>query len=127
MRARAVSIHRSSQSVLRAALTSVFMILVVIFGVVAWLFVLAQESRRVAQAETRRQTALYEAEIAAHKITDAKLQEAKERAEAANQAKSRYVVGSATNCARRFPPCSAMRNSSKPTRRSRRPGSTAYG
>ncbi|WP_163980795.1 histidine kinase dimerization/phospho-acceptor domain-containing protein, partial [Raoultella ornithinolytica] len=62
-------------------------------GVVAWLFVLAQESRRVAQAETLRQTALYQAEIAAHKVTDAKLQEAKEIAEAANLAKSRYVVG----------------------------------
>jgi signal transduction histidine kinase len=85
--------HPDHREVLRAALTSVFFILVVILGIVAWLFVLAQESRRVAQAETRRQTALYEAEIAAHKVTDAKLQEAKERAEAANQAKSRYVVG----------------------------------
>ena len=85
--------HPDYREVLRAALTSVFFIFVVILGIVAWLFVLAQESRRVAQAETRRQTALYEAEIAAHKMTDAKLQEAKERAEAANQAKSRYVVG----------------------------------
>ncbi|MBE7200943.1 MAG: hybrid sensor histidine kinase/response regulator, partial [Parafilimonas terrae] len=85
--------HPDHREVLRAALTSVFFILVVILGIVAWLFVLAQESRRVAQAETRRQTVLYEAEIAAHKVTDAKLQEAKERAEAANQAKSRYVVG----------------------------------
>jgi signal transduction histidine kinase/purine-cytosine permease-like protein len=85
--------HPDHREVLRTALTSVFFILVVILGVVAWLFVLAQESRRVAQSETRRQTALYEAEIAAHKVTDAKLQDAKERAEAANQAKSRYVVG----------------------------------
>ena len=85
--------HPEQRDLLRAALTSVFFILVVILGVVAWLFVLAQESRRVAQSETMRQTALYEAEIAAHKVTDAKLQEAKERAEAANLAKSRYVVG----------------------------------
>lgn len=85
--------HPEHRAALRAALTSVFFILVVILGVVAWLFVLAQESRRVAQAETRRQTALYEAEIAAHKVTDAKLQAAKETAEAANLAKSRYVVG----------------------------------
>jgi signal transduction histidine kinase/DNA-binding NarL/FixJ family response regulator len=85
--------HPEQRGFLRAALTSVFFTLVVILGVVAWLFVLAQESRRVAQAETVRQTALYEAEIAAHKVTDAKLQEAKERAEAANQAKSRYVIG----------------------------------
>ncbi|MBX9932564.1 MAG: hybrid sensor histidine kinase/response regulator, partial [Methylobacterium sp.] len=46
------------REVLAAALTSVFLILVVILGVVAWLFVLAQESRRVAQEETGRQTLL---------------------------------------------------------------------
>jgi len=91
--ASATIAHPEHREFLRAALTSVFFTLVVILGVVAWLFVLAQESRRVAQAETMRQTALYEAEIAAHNVTDAKLQEAKERAEAANQAKSRYVVG----------------------------------
>ena len=68
-----------------AALTSVFFILIVILGVVAWLFVLAHESRRVAQAETKRQTALLEAEIEAHKVTDAKLQAAKETAEAATR------------------------------------------
>lgn len=85
--------HPEHRETLRTALTSVFFILVLILGIVAWLFVLAQESRRVAQAETERQTALYQAEIAAHKITDAKLQEAKETAEAANLAKSRYVVG----------------------------------
>ena len=91
--AGASSGHPEHRETLRAALTSVFFILVLILGIVAWLFVLAQESRRVAQAETERQTALYQAEIAAHKITDAKLQEAKETAEAANLAKSRYVVG----------------------------------
>ena len=85
--------HPEHREALRAALTSVFFILLLVLGVVAWLFVLAQESRRVAQAETLRQTALYQAEIAAHKVTDAKLQEAKETAEAANLAKSRYVVG----------------------------------
>ncbi|MCJ2135538.1 ATP-binding protein [Methylobacterium sp. J-026] len=85
--------HPEHSAFLRGALTSVFFTLTVILGVVAWLFVLAHESRRVAQAETMRQTALYQAEIAAHKVTDAKLQEAKERAEAANQAKSRYVIG----------------------------------
>ncbi|ACA15153.1 integral membrane sensor hybrid histidine kinase [Methylobacterium sp. 4-46] len=80
-------------AVLAQALEAVFFVMAVIFGVVAWLFVLAQESRRVAQEETARQTALHRAEIAAHKITDAKLQKAKEAAEAANLAKSRYVVG----------------------------------
>ena len=91
--ASAAAGHPEHAETLRAALTSLFFILIVILGVVAWLFVLAQESRRVAQEETARQTALYEAEIAAHKVTDAKLQQAKETAEAANLAKSRYVVG----------------------------------
>ena len=85
--------HPEHRAVLGAALTSVFLILIVILGIVAWLFVLAQESRRVALEETARQTGLYQAEIEAHKVTDAKLQQAKEIAEAANLAKSRYVVG----------------------------------
>ncbi|MDU1668624.1 MAG: ATP-binding protein, partial [Bradyrhizobium sp.] len=58
-----------------------------------WLFVLAQQSRRAAEAETRRQTQLLIQEIEAHKRTDAELQRAKEVAESANLAKSRYVVG----------------------------------
>ncbi len=74
-------------------LWKVFFALTIIIGVVAWLFVLAQQSRRAAEAETRRQTALLIKEIDAHKRTDAELQRAKEVAEAANLAKSRYVVG----------------------------------
>ncbi len=74
-------------------LWKVFFALIIIIGVVAWLFVLAQESRRAAEAETRRQTSLLIQEIDAHKRTDAELQRAKEVAESANLAKSRYVVG----------------------------------
>jgi signal transduction histidine kinase/CheY-like chemotaxis protein len=70
-----------------------FFALALIIGVVAWLFVLAQQSRRAAEAETRRQTTLLIQEIDAHKRTDAELQRAKEVAESANLAKSRYVVG----------------------------------
>jgi signal transduction histidine kinase/CheY-like chemotaxis protein len=82
-----------SRELLRATLWTVFFILTIIAGVVAWFFVLAQESRRVAEEETRRQTDLLMNEIEAHKRTDAKLQKAKEAAEAANKAKSRHVVG----------------------------------
>ncbi|RVU19392.1 hybrid sensor histidine kinase/response regulator [Methylobacterium oryzihabitans] len=87
--------HRAPEhaAALAHALWAVFLVMALIFGVVAWLYVLAQESRRVAQEETARQTALHRAEIAAHRVTDAKLQRAKEAAEAANLAKSRYVVG----------------------------------
>jgi signal transduction histidine kinase/CheY-like chemotaxis protein/purine-cytosine permease-like protein len=74
-------------------LWKVFFALTIIIGVVAWLFVLAQQSRRAAEAETRRQTTLLIQEIDAHKRTDSELQRAKEVAEAANLAKSRYVVG----------------------------------
>jgi signal transduction histidine kinase/CheY-like chemotaxis protein len=81
------------RAVLASTLWTVFFILTIIAGVAAWLFVLAQESRRVAEEETRRQTDLLMNEIEAHKRTDAKLQKAKEAAEAASKAKSRHVVG----------------------------------
>ena len=60
---------------------------------VCWLFVLAHESRGVAEEESGRQTRLLMAEIVAHERTDQALQQAKEQAEAANDAKSRYLTG----------------------------------
>src|SRR5258707_11412889 len=47
----------------------------------------------ISEEESRRQTELLMQEIEAHKRTDVKLQQAKEKAEAASKAKSRYVVG----------------------------------
>jgi signal transduction histidine kinase/ActR/RegA family two-component response regulator len=82
-----------NRHVLQSTLWTVFFILTIIGGVAAWLFVLAHESRRVAEEETRRQTDLLMREIEAHKRTDAKLQKAKEVAEAASNAKSRHVAG----------------------------------
>jgi signal transduction histidine kinase/CheY-like chemotaxis protein len=76
-----------------AAFWKAFLVLVPIAGVGAWLLVLVHESRRAAEDETRRQTSLLMSEIRAHRRTDAQLQKAKEVAEAANLAKSRYVVG----------------------------------
>ncbi|MDX1695269.1 MAG: ATP-binding protein [Ketobacteraceae bacterium] len=75
------------------ALTNVFFILLIVFGVVSWMFTLAHDSRVVAQEESDHQTKLLMAEIEAHKKTDLELQKAKEMAEAANQAKSRYLTG----------------------------------
>ncbi|MGN6286688.1 MAG: hybrid sensor histidine kinase/response regulator [Afipia sp.] len=83
----------ADNSLLWDTLWKVFFALVIIIGVVAWLFVLARQSRRAAEDETRRQTSLLIQEIDAHKRTDAELQRAKEAAESANLAKSRYVVG----------------------------------
>ncbi|MEN0035585.1 MAG: ATP-binding protein [Cellvibrio sp.] len=80
-------------ALLEATLWKVFFLLVIITGVVSWLFVLAHESRVVAQEESQRQTRLLMEEIEAHERTDRALQSAKEEAEAANQAKSRYLTG----------------------------------
>ena len=82
-----------AEAALTRALWSAFFVLFIVAGVVAWFFVLAHESRRVAQEESARQTGLLLDEIAAHERTDAELQKAKEAAEAANFAKSRYLVG----------------------------------
>jgi len=78
---------------LRIVFLKVFAVLVLIAAVAAWWVVLASESREVAQEESNRQTNLLMREIEAHRRTDAKLQQAKEAAEAANLAKSRYVTG----------------------------------
>ncbi|MGI3903971.1 MAG: hybrid sensor histidine kinase/response regulator [Janthinobacterium lividum] len=76
-----------------AALWRAFFGLVLVVGIAAWLFVLSGQSRRAAEAEMERQATLLMEEIEAHGRTDAALQRAKEAAEAANDAKSRYVVG----------------------------------
>ena len=71
----------------------VFFVFSVIAGVVCWFYVLAHDAQVVAEEESFRQNSLLLKEISAHKKTDAALQNAKEVAEAANRAKSRYVVG----------------------------------
>ena len=69
-----------------------FAALLMLAGVIAWWMVLTQESRRVAQEESNRQTQLLMQEIESHQRTDAALQQAKVVAEQANQAKSRYIT-----------------------------------
>ncbi len=91
---------------LRAGFGQVFAVLLLIAAMVAWWAVLAQRSRARAQAESRRQTQTLHAqalvlqsqaqalgqEIESHQRTDLQLQQAKAVADAANQAKSRYVT-----------------------------------
>ena len=74
-------------------LWQVFIISLIIIGIIAWLFILAHESRIVAEEESRHQNLLLRQEIDAHDKTDRELQRAKEVAEAANNAKSRYLTG----------------------------------
>ncbi|MFM7331774.1 MAG: ATP-binding protein [Brachymonas sp.] len=76
---------------LQSGYLKAFLALLLIAGIVCWWLVLAHKSRKVAQEESNRQTEALMREIESHKITDQQLQEAKEQAESANLAKSRYI------------------------------------
>ncbi|MGV3575763.1 MAG: ATP-binding protein [Devosia sp.] len=82
-----------TSDVVGGTLLVVFFVFAVAAGIMTWFLVLAHDSRLVAEEESTRQNTLLLKEIDAHGKTDAELQRAKEKAEAANQAKSRYVVG----------------------------------
>jgi signal transduction histidine kinase/CheY-like chemotaxis protein len=73
----------------------VFSLLAALGALCAWWVVLASGSRRMAEVESERQTQLLQKEVDAHSRTDMALQTAKEQADAANQAKTRYVAGMA--------------------------------
>ncbi|WP_236580386.1 ATP-binding protein [Rubrivivax sp. A210] len=81
------------QAALRAPFLQAFALLTLALAVGAWWMVLASESRHRAEDESNRQNLLLTREIEAHGRTDAALQAAKDLAEAANQAKTRYVAG----------------------------------
>ena len=78
---------------LRMPFFKVIALLAMLAAVCAWWVVLSTDSRRMAQDESERQTQLLLQEIEAHKRTDAELQSAKDRAESASLAKTRYVAG----------------------------------
>ena len=76
---------------LRAGFLHVYAVLMLIAATVAWWLVLAHKSREVAQEESNRQTRLLMQEIDSHRKTDEALQHARQAAEQANQAKTRYI------------------------------------
>ncbi len=76
---------------LRAGFVKAYCALLLVGGVIGWWLVLTQTSRRVAQEESNRQTEALMREIESHRRTDEQLQRAKRAADAANQAKTRYV------------------------------------
>ena len=77
---------------LKLSFLKAYAVLTLLAGVVVWWMVLTHKSRQVAQQESNRQTHLLMREIASHKRTDEQLQKAKQTAELANQAKSRYIT-----------------------------------
>ena len=70
----------------------IFAALLLVSSVVAWWMVLTHKSRQVAQEESNRQTQLLLQEIESHQRTDEQLQKARQTAEQANHAKSRYIT-----------------------------------
>ncbi|HEY5205244.1 MAG TPA: ATP-binding protein [Roseiarcus sp.] len=92
--------HPEQAALISAMSWTTFWALIICGAVAAWMIVLAGDSRHLAQWESERQTTLLIEEIDAHRRTDGALQatnaeltKAKEAAEEANLAKSRYVIG----------------------------------
>jgi len=85
------AIAPEAEAALQMGFVKVYAALLVITAVVAWWVVLKHKSAQVAQEESNRQTHLLVQEIDSHQRTDAALQLAKQAADAANQAKSRYI------------------------------------
>ncbi|MDR3414047.1 MAG: ATP-binding protein, partial [Formivibrio sp.] len=83
--------HPQTNSLLADTFLRVFASLVLVTSVLAWWMVLTHKSRQVAQEESNRQTQLLMQEIDSHQRTDEQLQKARQVAELANQAKSRYI------------------------------------
>ncbi|GLR71655.1 ATP-binding protein [Agaribacter marinus] len=81
------------QTVLGNTLIKTFFFMLIIIGIVSWLFILARSSNRIALNELRSQTSALATEIDAHESTSRALKDAKDFAESANQAKSRYLAG----------------------------------
>lgn len=87
------AVTAAEQLLLERTFIAIFITLSIASWVVCWLFLLAHESRITAQKESNRQSLKLTREIEAHEQTDRELQEAKEFAERANEAKSRYLTG----------------------------------
>ncbi|NOZ37423.1 MAG: response regulator [Gammaproteobacteria bacterium] len=80
-------------TLISGTLWQVFFLLLLLTGVLIWLYVLAQKSARFALSETQLQAELLTQEVNAHEVTAVELAQARDAANAANQAKSRYLSG----------------------------------
>ncbi|WP_045224354.1 hybrid sensor histidine kinase/response regulator [Methyloterricola oryzae] len=78
---------------LASGFLKIYLALLVLMGIGAWWLVLTEDSRRTAQDESNKQTRLLLKEIDEHRRTDAKLAQARDVADKANLAKSRFLGG----------------------------------
>lgn len=74
------------------ALTTSFVLILILLGVLVWLFILAHKSSKMALQETNLQTEKLVKEVSAHRITLKELEKARRVADSANIAKSNYVT-----------------------------------
>ncbi|MEI6897528.1 MAG: ATP-binding protein [Psychromonas sp.] len=81
------------QQVFANTLIKVLFLLMIIIGVISWLFILARSGSKAALKELRSQASALAEEIDAHEQTSSELENAKDIAESANQAKGRYLAG----------------------------------
>jgi signal transduction histidine kinase/DNA-binding NarL/FixJ family response regulator/purine-cytosine permease-like protein len=77
---------------IQGLMLGLFLLFSLFGGVIAWMIVLAHQSRRSAMQESEHHVQKLMEEVIAHDVTGAELQKAKDAAEAANAAKSRYLV-----------------------------------
>ncbi len=83
----------ASQDLIGDVLWQVFFLLMLVTGVLIWLYVLAQKSARFALSEIQLQAERMQKEVMAHEVTAVELAKARDAANAANKAKSRYLSG----------------------------------
>ncbi len=82
----------AEREMVSSILLSLYLLFAFLGGIATWIVVLAHDSRRAAMRETSFHLKRLSEEVAAHEETDAQLQQAKDAAESANAAKSRYLV-----------------------------------
>ncbi len=80
-------------ALISGTLWQVFFLFLILIGVLIWLYVLAQKSARFALKETQLQAELLTQEVSAHEVTAVELAHARDAANSANLAKSRYLSG----------------------------------
>lgn len=85
--------NKEFDTIFTSLLMEIFFFILIIVGIVSWLFILARTSTRSALYELREQASVLAIEVKAHEKTSKAYQLAIETAESSSQAKSRYLAG----------------------------------
>ena len=88
---KTISLYPNQVALIETFSWALSAISLIVLMVATWSYLLSMEGRQLAQDESQRQTQLLINEISAHEKTDLQLQQSKEKADAANVAKSRYL------------------------------------